>query len=119
MAFDYERLKTGTAERLIEDFGKTVTLTQPGVYVGPDYNPTPGAPTEYPVFAVEVKIRQEHIDGTLIQQGDRMFLVSTKNAPEPAMDNTMTVDNSTLQVIEIKPLKPGPVTMLWKIRCRK
>jgi hypothetical protein len=116
MDFDYEGLKIEVAEPLIEKFGKTVTLTQPGVATGPVYNPTPGVPTAYSVKAVELTIKQSHIDGTLIQQGDRMFLVSTKNAPEPAMNNTMTVDGQLLQVIVIKPLKPGPVTMLWKIK---
>lgn len=119
MAFDYESLKLNTVEPLIERFGKTVTLTQPGASTGPAYDPTPGVPTNNPGKAVEVKIKQEHIDGTLIQQGDRMFLVSTQGVPEPALDNTMMVDGVTLQVIAINPLKPGDVTMLWKIQCRK
>lgn len=119
MAFDYESLKLEMVEPLIAEFGKTVTLTQPGTTTGPDYDPTPGVPVENTVTVVEVKIKQEHIDGTLIQQGDRMFLVSTQNAPDPSLDDTMTVDGVLLQVIAINPLKPGPVTMLWKVQCRK
>lgn len=120
-AFDYTRLKIQTVEPLLERFGKTTsgTLIKPGVPSGPPYNPVPGVPVEYPVTVVQTEYQLKDIDGTLIQQGDRKFLVSTKNAPEPAKQDTLRVEGIVYQIINIKPLAPGPVTMMWTLQVRK
>jgi hypothetical protein len=117
--FDYEGLKTQTAEPLLERFGKSATLIKPGTPSGPPYNPVPGVPTEHPVTVVQTEYKLRDIDGTLIQQGDKKLLVSTKNAPVPAMNDTIRSGSVVYQIINILPLDPGPVVMLWRLQVRK
>jgi len=119
MTFDYTSLRDGTVEPLIAQFGKAATLTQPGVATGPEYDPTPGTPTVYAVTVVETRFSMADKAGTLVQEDDRMFLMSTANDPVTDLKGALTLGGDTLQVINLEPLKPGLVVMLWRVHCRK
>lgn len=119
MTFDYTSLRDDTVEPLIAQFGKAATLTQPGTSTGPEYDPTPGTPTEYAVTVVESRFSMADKAGTLVQEDDRMFLMSTANDPAPSLKGTMTVGSDTLQVVNLEPVKPGSIAMLWRVHCRK
>jgi len=119
MTFNYARLRDGTAERLIARFGQTATLTKPGTPTGPAYNPVAGTPTAYTVTVVNKTIKIENRDGTLVQQGDRLFILSTDTTATPEMGDTLTADSELYQIVDVTPLQPGATVMLWYVQCRK
>jgi hypothetical protein len=117
--FDYAGLRDNTAEPLLARFGKSATLVQPGTPSGPEWDPTPGESTESTVTVVETRFNIEDREGSLVQVGDRMFLVSTAGGAVPALADKLTIDSATYQIINVKPLKPGSVTMLYRLHVRK
>lgn len=119
MAFDYAAIRNGSVIPLLARYGKAAILTQPGTPSGPVWDPVPGAATDNPVTIIETKINIKDRDGTLIQENDRMFLLSPDGAPDPAMNNTMTIDGEILRVINFQPIKPGNTLLLWRLQCRK
>lgn len=119
MAFDYNRLRTQTAEPLLARFGRSAVLVKPGEPTGPPYDPQPGPPDESPVIIVETEFKFKDMDGTLIQVTDKMFLMSTSAGVEPENPDTFYDDDETFQVIQAKRLKPGPLNMLWKVHARR
>jgi hypothetical protein len=123
--FDYANLRDNTAEPLLARFGKQATLTKPGTPTGDEWNPTPGTPTEYTVIVMETQFSRAAIwaistrAGTQIEQGDRLYLMSTSAGVEPAREDTLAVDGDVFQIINVDPLKPGPVTLLSRVHVRK
>jgi hypothetical protein len=120
MQFDYEKLKVGTVERLIEKFGKSGTLRLPGVQTNTDYNPEPADSIEQPVKVIQTHFKKEDNNGTLVQETDVMFLISTAGVTtDPKMADGLSVEGTLYGVVRIDPLAPGPVVMLWKVHARK
>ena len=147
MSFDYAALNVGTVQPLIDEFGKSGTLliaefTEAVVIVDRDGNPILdrdgnvitsrgsadiepweshlGFDMPHPVSLVQTVFKTVNNNGTLVEQGDVLYLVSTKGVMiDPTLANRMTVDGATYQVVRVDPLKPGPVIMLWKIHARK
>lgn len=115
--FNYPRMRDNVAEKLLARFGTTATLTKL-VNTGTDWNPTQTA-TDYTVTVVKKTIQAKDRDGTLVQMDDEIFIVSTDTTVTPEMPDTMTIEGTTFQVINVKTLKPGPTTMLWYVQCRK
>lgn len=124
--FNYARLKA-TADRLITRFGKTTTsqLVQPGSKSGNAFNPTIGAATLHAVKAVVLEYNQRDIDGTRIIVGDRKVYVAVGNTdfqitPEWKLKIKMKGDAAAknYSIVNVKPLEPGDVTLLWELQCR-
>ena len=111
----YDRLLS-TATRLIGQYGKDATLTKPGTPTGPEWNPTPGTPTDYTVKLVETGYSLTNRDATLIERGDKMLLIEA--AVEPALEDSITVDGSVLRLIDVQPLNPGGVVLLYEAQAR-
>lgn len=116
MNFGYAGLQT-TAQRLIADFGRTATLVRPGEPTGPDYNPQPGTPTEYTVSLVQLEYSMTNRDQSLIQAGDRVWLVSTAGEA-PAQTDTLKDMGKEYQLIDVQPLMPGDATLLFEVHGR-
>lgn len=120
--FDYAGLRDSVVQPLIRDFGKVTdaTLISPGVPTGAEYDPQPGPPVEQPVKVVQTELKKEDVDGTTVQATDLVFLASTEGVTtDPELADKMIVDGKTYQVVRIKPLKPGSITMLWRVFCRR
>ena len=119
MGFDYENIRDTVAIPQIAAFGRNATLTQPGVPTGPDYDPTPGTPTVLAVKVVTKRFSAYEKQGTLVQENDVRFIMSTDGDPDPTLKGTLTIDGEVFQVVDLDPLSPGSVVVLWYIHCRK
>lgn len=119
MAINYTNLRDNVAERLIRENGKQATLIQPGAPTGPEWDPQPGPDIETEVMMVETDWRQFHRVETLVQVGDKFGIISTEAGVTPKMElHDIRIDGKRYQFVDIRPLKPGPVTMLWKFQAR-
>ena len=145
MAFDYTGLRDETAEPLIKEFGKTggLLVNDPatglynvvngannvinvlnnvvnGVSSREPYESQFDSETSHAIIAVQTQFKKSDNNGTLVEMGDVLFLVSTEGVTiDPALANRITMNSITYQVVRIDPLEPGPVVMLWKIHARK
>lgn len=117
---DYESLKLNVAERLIRENGKAAFIVTPGTATGPAYDPTPGEPLREMVYFVETRYSMTDRNASLVESGDKMGLVSTETGATPQKSiNQIEIDGVLYQFIDVQPLNPGGVVMLYKIHARK
>jgi hypothetical protein len=116
MVFDY--LKTrGTAEKLIENFGQDATLTQ-YANSGTAYNPTRTG-TDHTCRLVVTEYADRDVDGTLVLRTDRNVIISTAGlAVIPSKADTLTIGGVAHQIVEIMPLEPGGIVVIWQAQVR-
>ncbi len=118
MAFDYTRPRA-TAERLLERFGQSASLITQGVATGSPTNPTLGADAEQAVTVVETEFTYQERQGTMIQESDRKFTMSTAGVTTaPTTQDKLSVAGVTLSIVVVKPLAPGGVALPWEVHCR-
>lgn len=120
MSIDYQRIKTQTAERLIRENGRTAYITGEGEPTGPDWNPQPGEPIREPVSFVQTRYSMTNRNESLVQVGDIMGIISTEGGFVPEKSkHKMEIDGKEYSFIDVQPLKPGAVVMLWKFHVRR
>lgn len=115
MTFNYASLRSNTVDPLLARFGKTATLTGETLS-GDAWDPTVSE-TDTEVTVVQTDFTQAERDGTIVQADDIMFLMEA--SVEPTTADTLTVDGTTYQVVNVMPLRPGSVTMLYRVQARK
>lgn len=111
---NYARLKA-TAERLIRKAGRAAvlqvrTLQSAGVTPVYDYE-------DKPVTIAELGFRQSDIDGTRIKIGDKKFVVSAGfiiDTYGKLKDGTITYE-----ILAVDSKKPGDVTVVQFLHCRR
>ena len=118
--FNYTAMRDNTAIPLINQFGDDAVLTlTPAADPATPWNPGSGTPVETPARAVQTQFTNADRDGTLIQEGDVLFIVSTQGLTDIELAETLTSSGTVYQIIKVMPLKPGPIIMLYKVHCRK
>jgi len=122
--FDYEEIRDDVVIPSVVEFGKSAVLTEPGPTTGPDYDPTPGTPVEYQVKVMELGLPGSamayvNMEGTNLRHDDIVFLMSMEGDPQPTLDGMLTVNGVKMQIVGLHPLRTGPTTVFWKIRCAR
>ncbi|MFP4153956.1 MAG: hypothetical protein ACLFR8_12895 [Alkalispirochaeta sp.] len=107
-------VRPGSAEGWIQKFD---ALT--GEYYwedseGSTVNTDPATPTEIPCSVLENRFLIQHIDGSLVQQDDRLFLSSE----QPEVGDELHTDGAVLKVIRVVPLRPADVTIYTEVQTR-
>lgn len=116
-AFDYSGLKA-TAERLIERFGQSATLTSYSES-GDAWNPTL-TPSTATVRVAVFDYRNSEIDGELILQGDKLVYLSTAGiSAVPANSSKLTIGGVTHSIMDVMPLAPGGTAVFYKLQVRR
>ncbi|NSZ73336.1 hypothetical protein G6L74_06210 [Agrobacterium tumefaciens] len=111
--FDYARSRA-TAERLIAKFGTTGAIRRT-VQSGPSYDPVL-TDTDYPCTLVILEIDISKVDGTLIQQGDRMVYVSTQGLTiEVTVSDKLVIAGKEHVIKQCRPLSPAGLTVYYEL----
>lgn len=119
-AFDYASLRDSVVQPLLSDFGVACTLHVAGVPTGQPYDPQPGADTTHAAKVVRTVFSKEDRSEGTVQVDDVAFLLSPEGLSiDPSLAHRIQVESEMYQVVKIKPLRPGPTTMLWKVHARK
>lgn len=113
----YARLEA-TARRLIDRYGYTSHLEREGAPTGPPHNPQPGPPTQYACRLVETEYSLTNRDATLVQQGDKLGLISTAVDTVPLLTDRILIDGRPYRFIDVQPLRPGGRTLLYEFHAR-
>lgn len=103
---------------LLQDFGRDYTVTR---LDRAGYDPATGtiasgSSSTYPVRGVFINYGDKHVDGTVIQRGDRRLLVRASDAgEEPKIGDV--VDG--LQVLDVRSIAPNGIAIAWSCQTRK
>ncbi|MGI4886104.1 MAG: hypothetical protein ACRYFR_14200 [Janthinobacterium lividum] len=106
-----------TAEELIAEFGRDITLLnrQNGGFDFAANRVIDGTDTMRTVRAVFTDYKAKDIDGTVIRQGDKLCLVAgAVDAREILMDGT-----DQYAIISIEAVQPGDTLILSKVQVRR
>lgn len=115
---NYARMKA-SADRLITKFGQAATLLRP-TSTGTAFNPTPGAPGEYPITVVVEVFSFREIDGTRIKRDDlKVLLAKDALTIEPATSDRLLIGGVEYAIMDVRPENPGGTTLMWTIQARR
>jgi len=114
----YDRMQA-TAERLIARFGYATKLERDGAPTGPPHNPQPGEPTQHDCKVVEPEYSLTDRDTTLVQQGDKLGLISTAIDIQPGKDDRLLLGGQLYHFIDLQPLSPGGQVLLFEFHARR
>jgi len=104
------RAQASTA-RMVQHFGGGLTATVHRRATTANVNTggvTSNTTTDYDFPAVMTQFMQRDIDGTLVQDADRMLVIdTTAGAITITDDDAVTVNGSVLTIERVMPLQPG------------
>jgi hypothetical protein len=116
--FDYATEILPIANELIDEFGKDAVLVKPGEPESDaDQFDPPPEPDESDIVVVETRYSLTHRDQTLINQGDKIWLVSAAGAI-PLVGDKITLGGVSYTIHDSQPLAPGPINLLFKVHAR-
>lgn len=123
---DRAKAQTGRVLNTIAGGGKgqavTLTRSSPGSYSAGAVTLTTTTQTG---SGVQVEYSSHAIDGTMIRQGDKKFLLSPLNsagttltAPEPKIDTLTLADASVWTIEDVLPLSPAGTVIYYELQLR-
>ncbi|WP_018527493.1 hypothetical protein [Alkalispirochaeta alkalica] len=74
----------------------------------------PAQATKIPCFVLENRFAITHIDGSLVQARDRLFLASG----HPVPGDELHTDGAVLKVVQAIPFRPAEVTIYTEVQAR-
>jgi hypothetical protein len=118
--FDYNKIQD-TALSLIEKFGATATIKRPATTAGAGaWNVSSQVSVTEIGKAVRTEYGLYNIDGSAIKVGDIKLLLAAKDlALIPTQGDILTFASIDYQVINIDPLAPADVIVVYKVQLRR
>lgn len=113
MAIDYNKA-LASAKRLIRENGRDVTV-RTFTASGDEWNPVQ-VPNDVVVKAVQTQFKAEEIDGTLIRTDDKLFLIA--GGADISLAKRLIDGGIDYEVVNVREVKPGAVSILWKVQVR-
>lgn len=111
----YARLEA-TARRLLGSYGKPAAIVR-DERTGPPHAPVV-TEVEHPVVLVETGYSLTNRNETLIQTGDKVGIISTDADVAPALDDVLRIDGDDYRMVDLQPLNPGGMVLLYQFVCR-
>ena len=108
-----------TALELLTEFGQAVTINRE---TSSSFDPTLGidttASSSFTGKGAAFEYKAMQIDGTIVQAGDiQLYLNAT--ATVPLIDDRITIDSATYQVMNVEQINPAGTPVLYIIQLRK
>ena len=76
------------------------------------------ADSDIDTYGIKASYSIREIDGTIIQSGDTKLLFPAYGLGTVTPDNTIVIDSVEINVINVKPIDPGNVTLLYECQTR-
>ncbi|MCC0013876.1 MAG: hypothetical protein H6881_08360 [Rhodobiaceae bacterium] len=113
MSEDWNKIAVEVADA-IGEVGFAATLRKPGAASGDEYDPTYGVPSDSTITVIDDRIRERDQAGTLTGITRRVLTVAAGGSV-PEKDDQVQVDGDWHKVIEVMPLAPGGVDLLYDV----
>lgn len=121
-----------TAERLIEENGRTLTLVRAGETAADPAMPwradTTAGETRLDVIGVISEFKNEDFDGTLVRRGDKMALVAHNSVADEASGSDSVIieefdrlldAGAEWKILGVEPIHPGSTRIMYILQLRK
>ena len=115
MADVYTRA-AATSARLITKYGRSLSLKTEAFTGATPWAPTV-TPTSTTITGVVSDYQQKDIDGTLIQAGDKKFVISS--AVVPTLAGRIVDGSLEYSIVSVTEIKPGATAVLYIVQGRK
>lgn len=128
MASDLYTRLAETSRRILADKGQAVTLRR---QTSTEYDPSTGAPeagtpAELAMvgalmnFADQARVGIRLRPGTMVREGDRRLLLApVAGEADPASGDTIVIGAATWSVIDVEPIAPAGVPVLYIAQVRQ
>ena len=113
----YAELQSVAIE-MIEEFGYTSQIERDGAPTGPAHDPRPSPPTRHDCKVVETDYSLTDRDQSLVLKGDKLGLISTAIAITPTTADRIVLGGKTYRFVDLQPLQPGGVVLLYEFHAR-
>lgn len=110
------------ADAAIAEAGQSGYLRRTGAGAGTDpWNPGSATPVDYSIVFVLVDYSMRDRDGTTIQQNDQQAIIRAGKLEIEASDIDQLVDKNgkVWEVVNLRPLAPGGLTLLYTAQVRR
>jgi hypothetical protein len=110
-----------TASGLLSKFGKPFEFTRTtGGSINPVTGATvPGVVTKFYPNGIFKKINKDDlVDSTQIQQGDKMILIDSA-AFTPTMTDTVTINGAQWNIVDVTPVEPAGQAVIFYVQTRR
>jgi len=121
MSIDYASIRAEAAA-VITEAGQPGFLRRTAAGSGTEFWDTgQGVVTNYPVTFVLTNYNARDRDGTLVRVNDQLALISAQGLSIDASDADQLVDSQgkVWEIVNIQPLAPGGVTLLYQAQVRR
>lgn len=117
---NYAATATKTAALLAKS-GTTMSLrvTTPGTYDPATGTETGATSADYATVGVLTSIKAYHVDGTLVQTGDKIILMAASVAVRPQAGHDVVVGGVVWHVVNVEAVEPSSVPVLYKVQVRR
>ena len=125
----YTDLRDGVADELITDFGQALVLREEDSAAefsgSTGFITTPGTPTDHNVMGIFTRYKERDIDGIMVKRTDFKVLISAVN---PSTGSPITAPNTDMllidgtdeyEILDVDPLRPGGVDVIYTMQVRK
>lgn len=119
MRKDYRRNRA-SAEKSIRKAGADAFLLVPTEVSGDPWDPQSGEPGKHPCQVVVTEYSDRDKDGTLIQYTDKKALISPEGLDiEPSNGHMLQIANDKYQIMNVNPIKPATLVIMYEAQIRK
>lgn len=122
MALADEIELAATAEELLAEFGRTVSLVPPGsdVSATEPWKGKAGKGPALPVSAVFLALKKELIPGTAVQIGDSLAIIASNELAGVEITAAFVLADDTRQWAIVAPVesRPGDTSFVWFLQIR-
>jgi hypothetical protein len=125
MAYNYSSL-SATAKRLIDRFGRSVTLKKQSATPTDAAKPWRGSSQASDIsttaLAVIVDFALEEAESDHVQRGDKRAYVAQDSAPEidlSSYDRLVEADGQTWQIVRAETINPGDTKLMYDLQLRQ
>lgn len=114
----YDKM-AATASRLVVKFGKSITIrrTTAGTFDPVTGTQTGDTTADLTTNGIEQKIDTKLIDGTRIQNGDRMFVFDKTQVP--TVEDQIIVNSVPWSIVMVTPVSPAGTDIVYFVQVRK
>lgn len=115
--FDYGKSRA-TADRLLKRYGQAGAIRRTAD-TGTAWDPTVTTTDHAAIFAV-MDYAENMVDGTRILATDKLVYLSAKGLTiEPTPSDVMVIGGAAYAIVNVKPLAPAGVVVLYEIQARR
>ena len=94
--------------RLVARYGGAATLTAPGGFAGPEWDPIPLPATSYAVQLIDTGADQELVAGGVVQAHDLLCVMLPHASITPTTAHSLTVYGKTYALLSVQPVQSKP-----------